>query len=134
MTREVVTRTIIDLNQSMSKDHIFQVNLGVYMRNVRLTKGKTQSMVARAMNVTFQQVQKYEKGNNAISIFRLLIWWTYMGLEVSIGDVLRKCAGNFYLQQIFNNCQDENHIEVVKQEIINRKVDLKKFDAFIDIN
>jgi transcriptional regulator with XRE-family HTH domain len=31
-------------------------------------RGKTQSRVAKAVNVTFQQIQKYERGQNAISL------------------------------------------------------------------
>jgi len=133
MTREIITRTIIDINQSMNKDAVFQVNLGIYMRNVRLTQRKTQSQVAEAISVTFQQIQKYEKGMNAISIYKLLMWWSYMKLDIQIGNVLRKCQGNYYLQQIFSNCKDEQ-LENVKQQVINKQIDMKKFDAFIDIN
>tara|TARA_R100000655_G_scaffold39168_1_gene74299 strand:- start:32 stop:424 length:393 start_codon:yes stop_codon:yes gene_type:complete len=129
----VITRTIIEVNQSMNNDQVFQVNLGIFMRNVRLSKGKTQSDVAKAINVTFQQIQKYEKGSNAVSIFKLLTWWNYMKLDVSIGSVLAKCMGNHYLQQIFMNCADESAIERVKQQVINKQIDMKKFDAFIDI-
>ena len=32
------------------------------------------------------------------------------------------------------NCEDENAIEKVKQQVINKQIDMKKFDAFIDIN
>ena len=71
MTREIITRTIIDLNQSMKKDQIFQVNLGIFMRNVRLKKRKTQTDVAEKIQVTFQQVQKYECGMNTIGIINL---------------------------------------------------------------
>ena len=134
MTREVVTRTIIEVNQSMDNDKVFQVNLGIFMRNVRLSKSRTQTDVANAIKVTFQQIQKYEKGNNAISIFKLLTWWNYMKLDISIGSVLAKCMGNHYLQQIFMNCEDENAIEKVKQQVINKQIDMKKFDAFIDSN
>tara|TARA_R100000995_G_C3452358_1_gene108820 strand:- start:230 stop:622 length:393 start_codon:yes stop_codon:yes gene_type:complete len=130
----VVTRTIIEVNQSMDNDKVFQVNLGIFMRNVRLSKSRTQTDVANAIKVTFQQIQKYEKGNNAISIFKLLTWWNYMKLDISIGSVLAKCMGNHYLQQIFMNCEDENAIEKVKQQVINKQIDMKKFDAFIDIN
>ena len=132
MTREIITRTIIDLNQSMKKDQIFQVNLGIFMRNVRLKKRKTQTDVAEKIQVTFQQVQKYEKGLNAISTFKLLVFWSYMDLHQSIGEVLRKCQGNYYLQQLFSNCAD-NQIDYVKEQVINNQIDMKKFDAFIDI-
>ena len=133
MTREIITRTIIDLNQSMKKDQIFQVNLGIFMRNVRLKKRKTQTDVAEKIQVTFQQIQKYEKCLNAISTFKLLVFWSYMDLHQSIGEVLRKCQGNYYLQQLFSNCAD-NQIDYVKEQVINNQIDMKKFDAFIDIN
>tara|TARA_B100000519_G_C13916219_1_gene284566 strand:- start:55 stop:411 length:357 start_codon:yes stop_codon:yes gene_type:complete len=118
----------------MNNDQVFQVNLGIFMRNVRLSNRKTQTDVANAIKVTFQQIQKYEKGTNAISIFKLLTWWNFMKLDVSIGSVLAKCMGNHYLQQIFMNCADESAIERVKQQVINKQIDMKKFDAFIDIN
>ena len=34
--------------------------------------GLTQTQVAKAINVTFQQIQKYEKGTNGVSSARLL--------------------------------------------------------------
>jgi hypothetical protein len=56
-----------------------------------------------------------------------------MDLHQSIGEVLRKCQGNYYLQQLFSNCAD-NQIDYVKEQVINNQIDMKKFDAFIDIN
>jgi transcriptional regulator with XRE-family HTH domain len=38
----------------------------------RLALGLTQTKVANAINVTFQQIQKYEKGTNGISSLRLM--------------------------------------------------------------
>ena len=38
----------------------------------RLSLGITQTKVAQAINVTFQQIQKYEKGTNGVSSSRLL--------------------------------------------------------------
>ena len=42
--------------------------IGLQLRKLRLMRGKTQSRVAKNVNVTFQQIQKYERGQNAISI------------------------------------------------------------------
>jgi transcriptional regulator with XRE-family HTH domain len=42
--------------------------IGLQLRKLRLMRGKTQSRVAKAVNVTFQQIQKYERGQNAISL------------------------------------------------------------------
>jgi transcriptional regulator with XRE-family HTH domain len=50
----------------------FNVHLGKKLRMRRLSLGLTQTKVAEAINVTFQQIQKYEKGTNAVSSARLM--------------------------------------------------------------
>ena len=47
-------------------------HLGKQLRARRSSLGLTQTQVARAINVTFQQIQKYEKGTNGVSSSRLL--------------------------------------------------------------
>ena len=47
-------------------------HLGRQLRARRSSLGLTQTQVARAINVTFQQIQKYEKGTNGVSSSRLL--------------------------------------------------------------
>ena len=46
--------------------------IGARIRFVRLIRGKTQTKVANAIGVTFQQIQKYEKGSNGISTPKLM--------------------------------------------------------------
>ena len=50
----------------------FNSHLGSKLRMRRLAMGLTQTKVAQAINVTFQQIQKYEKGTNGISSLRLM--------------------------------------------------------------
>ena len=50
----------------------FNAHLGRKLRMRRLSLGLTQTKVAQAINVTFQQIQKYEKGTNGVSSSRLL--------------------------------------------------------------
>ena len=50
----------------------FNVHLGKRLRLRRLSLGLTQTKVAQAINVTFQQIQKYEKGTNGVSSNRLM--------------------------------------------------------------
>ena len=38
----------------------------------RLALGLTQTKVAKAINVTFQQIQKYEKGINGVSSVKII--------------------------------------------------------------
>ena len=50
----------------------FNRHLGSKLRVRRLALGLTQTKVAQAINVTFQQIQKYEKGTNGISSLRIM--------------------------------------------------------------
>tara|TARA_B100001029_G_C14790955_1_gene301771 strand:- start:13 stop:381 length:369 start_codon:yes stop_codon:yes gene_type:complete len=50
----------------------FNTHLGRKLRMRRLSLGLTQTKVANAINVTFQQIQKYEKGTNGVSSSRLI--------------------------------------------------------------
>ena len=50
----------------------FNKHLGAKLRLRRLALGLTQTKVAQAINVTFQQIQKYEKGTNGISSLRIM--------------------------------------------------------------
>ena len=50
----------------------FNKHLGSKLRMRRLALGLTQTKVALAINVTFQQIQKYEKGTNGISSLRIM--------------------------------------------------------------
>ena len=50
----------------------YNQHLGSKLRMRRLALGLTQTKVAQAINVTFQQIQKYEKGTNGVSSARLM--------------------------------------------------------------
>ena len=50
----------------------FNSHLGNKLKLRRLALGLTQTKVAKAINVTFQQIQKYEKGTNGVSSNRLM--------------------------------------------------------------
>ena len=49
----------------------------------RLALGLTQTKVAKAINVTFQQIQKYEKGINGVSSTRLLQLSNYLKVPIN---------------------------------------------------
>jgi len=48
------------------------IALGERLRTRRKAAGVTQSQLARAVGLTFQQIQKYEKGTNRVSFSRLV--------------------------------------------------------------
>ena len=58
-------------------------HLGKKLRARRSSLGLTQTQVARAINVTFQQIQKYEKGTNGVSSIRLLQLANYLKVPVN---------------------------------------------------
>tara|TARA_B100000214_G_C23898158_1_gene595149 strand:+ start:55 stop:315 length:261 start_codon:yes stop_codon:yes gene_type:complete len=50
----------------------FNCACGKKIRSRRLSLGLTQSKLGERVGVTFQQIQKYEKGTNGVSAERLL--------------------------------------------------------------
>jgi len=60
----------------------FNKHLGNKLKLRRLALGLTQTKVARAINVTFQQIQKYEKGTNGVSSIRLLQLSNYLKVPI----------------------------------------------------
>ena len=72
---KVTKKNLIDVRESMSKARqVYHLNtkdrdnfhklLGKRIKFARLCNNKTQTKVGRALNVSFQQIQKYEKGDN----------------------------------------------------------------------
>jgi transcriptional regulator with XRE-family HTH domain len=61
----------------------FNIHLGSKLKLRRLALGLTQTKVAKAINVTFQQIQKYEKGTNGVSSIRLLQLANYLKVPVN---------------------------------------------------
>ena len=61
----------------------FNKHLGSKLKLRRLALGLTQTKVARAINVTFQQIQKYEKGTNGVSSIRLLQLSNYLKIPIN---------------------------------------------------
>ena len=61
----------------------FNVHMGKKLRMRRLSLGLTQTKVAQAINVTFQQIQKYEKGTNGVSSIRLLQLSNYLKVPIN---------------------------------------------------
>jgi len=65
--------------------------IGNRLKQRRVELNLSQTQVANAINVTFQQVQKYEKGINGISSLRIL----------NLSNFLEKPVGYFF--EGFNN-------------------------------
>ena len=64
-------------------DENFNKHLGNKLKLRRMALGLTQTKVAKAINVTFQQIQKYEKGTNGVSSIRLLQLSNYLKVAIN---------------------------------------------------
>ena len=49
----------------------FNLSVGKKIKSRRLELKKTQTWLAKKIGVTFQQVQKYEKGSNGTNLFNI---------------------------------------------------------------
>lgn len=70
------------LVKDMSKQDV-DVHVGRRLRLRRTMMGLSQEAVAKAVGITFQQVQKYEKGNNAMNASRLYEFANFMNVPVA---------------------------------------------------
>ena len=61
----------------------FNKHLGNKLKLRRLALGLTQTKVAKAINVTFQQIQKYEKGTNGVSSNRLMQLSSFLKVPIT---------------------------------------------------
>ena len=84
----------------------FNVHLGRKLRMRRLSLGLTQTKVANAINVTFQQIQKYEKGTNGVSSSRLMQLAVFLKVPVNY----------FYEDYIDNNKSTETNTGSAQEE------------------
>ena len=99
----------------------FNRHLGSKLRMRRLALGLTQTKVAQAINVTFQQIQKYEKGTNGISSLRIMqlakflkvpvvyFFEDYPGYNTTIdSDKVEPPDLNYsFLAKLFSNLSDQ---------------------------
>ena len=93
-------------------EETFNVHLGRKLRMRRLSLGLTQTKVANAINVTFQQIQKYEKGTNGVSSSRLIQLSNF--LKVPITYFFEDFPDNNNAEKIENNNLDLNYSFLIK--------------------
>ncbi len=69
----------------MEKTDIHPVDrfVGHRLRLARTSRKLSQTQLGEASGITFQQVQKYEKGTNRVSASRLFEFATLLGVEIS---------------------------------------------------
>ena len=83
----------------------FNIHLGKKLRMRRLSLGLTQTKVAQAINVTFQQIQKYEKGTNGVSSNRLMQLSQFLKVPI------------IYFFEDFKEFKDINSLDEVNDDL-----------------
>lgn len=79
--------------------HPVDVHVGKRVREARAIKGMSQTALGNALGISFQQVQKYEKGNNRIGASRL--WDISKVLDVSTA---------YFFEGLENGADDDENI------------------------
>jgi len=59
------------------------IHIGIRLKQKRIEKNLTQTKVAKTLNVTFQQIQKYEKGTNGLSASKIQALSNYLNVPIS---------------------------------------------------
>lgn len=105
--------------------HPTDVHVGRRVREARAARGMSQSDLAEKLGISFQQVQKYEKGTNRIGGSRLWdichvtdtpITWFFEGLEGgATGDDPQLARRTIKLAKEIEQIQDEG----LKQKILD---------------
>ncbi len=98
--------------------HATDIHVGRKVREARAAKGMSQEQLGKMLGVSFQQVQKYEKGTNRIGSSRL--WDIATSLDTPI---------TYFFEGI------ENEAEVNSKTLPRRTIELaKKIDSISDDN
>jgi transcriptional regulator with XRE-family HTH domain len=79
---QVVNEEPVSKRNGMTKQEV-DIHVGKRLRQRRTMLGLSQEALAKAVGITFQQVQKYEKGANAMSASRLYEFARFMRVPVA---------------------------------------------------
>jgi len=103
--------------------HPVDIHVGQKLRKIRLEKKMSQEELGMAVKLTFQQIQKYEKGYNRISCSKLYEFSNVLNINI-----------NYFFDGITANNDDsyilENELNYIVQILSNQN----NSDEMIDSN
>lgn len=94
--------------------------IGAKIRSLRLSRGISQKELAGYLEVTFQQLQKYEKGHNKISVDKLLSLSEYFRVpfnyflhqeDAALSEISNNSHQSLKLLKVFFAIKDEKQRE-----------------------
>jgi transcriptional regulator with XRE-family HTH domain len=63
---------VSEYGRGSGKSDPIDVQLGVMLREIRLSRGLAQAQLTKKLGLSFQQIQKYELGRNRVTVSTLL--------------------------------------------------------------
>jgi transcriptional regulator with XRE-family HTH domain len=78
---ETPARLSSSMPRLKNKDLAVNRNIGNRLRYARTMRGLSQSRLAETLGVSFQQIQKYENGTNALAAAKLAALTRYLGVS-----------------------------------------------------
>jgi transcriptional regulator with XRE-family HTH domain len=97
--------------------HPVDVHVGMRVRLRRTLQGLTQENLAKALGITFQQVQKYERGANRIVASRLFEMARVLNVPVSyFFDDMRGAAAG----AVIGGLSDQGQAGFQAEDVLNR--------------
>ena len=100
------------------------VHVGKRIRMRRMMLNRTQTDLGRTCGITFQQIQKYEKGTNRVSASRLQQFSKLLGVPVSF----------FFEGLASNGAKEKKAPEDLAQQLLSTRDGIELTKAFITID
>ena len=89
-------------------------HVGERLRQRRAMLGLTQTQLAERLNLTYQQLQKYEKGHNRVAASRLFVLSKLLGVEVSyFYEGLDDAPGGAFSRELFAHEDEDSKRELL---------------------
>jgi len=125
--------------KSLDKSHPVDVFVGSRLRIRRTMLGLSQGVLAKKLNITFQQIQKYEKGQNRVGSSRLYEFSKALGVSVDyFFKGFEEEAKSGFAETAAILAEDDNDYIVDKEtlkllKMFNKVVSSKVREKFISI-
>lgn len=108
------------------------VHVGARLRARRTLLGMTQEKLAETVGLTFQQIQKYERGTNRMGASRLFQFAKVLGTSVAF--FFEDMASSLTAPGLAEDGQDELQDLTANDDILSRRETLDLVRAYYKIN
>ncbi len=100
----------------MNKSHHLDIHIGMKLRAIRLARGFSQQTLAKKIGLSYQQLQKYERGASKVSASRLYelanmfdisVIYLYKGLKLQASSSQRILFRGMQIRKSLKAIQDK---------------------------